>query len=181
MREDPKPAKAQQNVVRKADSIPLLTPPAPTCKPQKKPRHGSDRDKKNRKQKLTGKIQMVGATGFEPATSCTRSKRSTRLSHAPTTVAVIVCGGAWRKRNFDKLQPVNPQRVAEGLRTHFRSSETFFWAFPKFGTGQTRKRAPIFLPRMRLLPTMVTARKTMAQTPRALAMYFPVPMSWKSS
>ena len=27
---------------------------------------------------------MVGATGFEPATSRTRTVRSTRLSHAPT-------------------------------------------------------------------------------------------------
>ena len=26
---------------------------------------------------------MVGATGFEPATSCSRSKRSTKLSYAP--------------------------------------------------------------------------------------------------
>ena len=28
--------------------------------------------------------KMVGATGFEPATSCSQSKRSTRLSYAPT-------------------------------------------------------------------------------------------------
>ena len=27
---------------------------------------------------------MVGATGFEPATSRSQSERSTRLSHAPT-------------------------------------------------------------------------------------------------
>ena len=27
---------------------------------------------------------MVGATGFEPATSRSRTERSTRLSHAPT-------------------------------------------------------------------------------------------------
>ena len=26
---------------------------------------------------------LVGATGFEPATSCSRSKRSTKLSYAP--------------------------------------------------------------------------------------------------
>ena len=29
---------------------------------------------------------MVGATGFEPATSWSRTKRSTRLSHAPCLV-----------------------------------------------------------------------------------------------
>ena len=27
---------------------------------------------------------MVGTTGFEPATSCSQSKRSTKLSHVPT-------------------------------------------------------------------------------------------------
>ena len=30
------------------------------------------------------KPEMVGATGFEPATSCSQSKCSTRLSYAPT-------------------------------------------------------------------------------------------------
>ena len=29
------------------------------------------------------KIKMVGATGFEPATSCSQSKCSTKLSYAP--------------------------------------------------------------------------------------------------
>ena len=28
--------------------------------------------------------KLVGATGFEPATFCSRSKRATRLRHAPT-------------------------------------------------------------------------------------------------
>jgi hypothetical protein len=27
---------------------------------------------------------MVGTTGFEPATSCSRSKRATKLRHVPT-------------------------------------------------------------------------------------------------
>src|SRR5688572_8506313 len=31
-----------------------------------------------------GRLEMVGATGFEPATSRSRTERSTRLSHAPT-------------------------------------------------------------------------------------------------
>ena len=47
--------------------------------------------------------------------------------------------------------------------------------------AQARKRAPSFFPRIRLAPRMVTARKTMAHTPRAEAMYWPTPMSWKSS
>jgi hypothetical protein len=33
----------------------------------------------------SSKLEMVGATGFEPATSCSQSKCSTRLSYAPTT------------------------------------------------------------------------------------------------
>ena len=32
---------------------------------------------------------MVGATGFEPATSCSQSKCSTGLSYAPLTAAII--------------------------------------------------------------------------------------------
>ena len=36
----------------------------------------------------TSKERMVGATGFEPATSRSRTERSTRLSHAPTNVQV---------------------------------------------------------------------------------------------
>jgi hypothetical protein len=32
----------------------------------------------------SGKIKMVGKTGFEPATSWSRTKRSTKLSHFPT-------------------------------------------------------------------------------------------------
>ena len=37
-------------------------------------------------------IKMVGATGFEPATSWSRTKRSTRLSHAPF-------GAAFQRQN----------------------------------------------------------------------------------
>src|ERR1043166_6227745 len=32
---------------------------------------------------LGQRTELVGATGLEPATSCSRSKRSTRLSYAP--------------------------------------------------------------------------------------------------
>ena len=45
----------------------------------------------------------------------------------------------------------------------------------------TRKRAPSFLPNSKLAPMMVTARNTMAHTPRAEATYLPVPMSWNNS
>jgi hypothetical protein len=33
-------------------------------------------------------LKVVGATGFEPATSRSQSERSTRLSHAPTAIAL---------------------------------------------------------------------------------------------
>src|SRR5580765_6591681 len=35
---------------------------------------------------------MVGATGFEPATSCSRSRRATKLRYAPPTVCVLEPG-----------------------------------------------------------------------------------------
>ena len=39
----------------------------------------------------------------------------------------------------------------------------------------TRNKAPIFLPRMRPAPVIVTARKAMDQTPSAEARWGPVP------
>ena len=45
----------------------------------------------------------------------------------------------------------------------------------------TRKMAPSFLPSSRLMPMMVTPRKTIAQTPRALARNLPSPSKGKSS
>lgn len=30
------------------------------------------------------RMKMVGTTGFEPATSCSQSRRATRLRHVPT-------------------------------------------------------------------------------------------------
>ncbi len=43
------------------------------------------------------------------------------------------------------------------------------------------KTAPSRLPSIQLLPRIVTARKTIAHTPSAEAMYLPVPISWNSS
>ena len=37
---------------------------------------------------------MVGATGFEPATSCSRSRRATKLRYAPPTVSILEPGCA---------------------------------------------------------------------------------------
>ena len=51
---------------------------------------------------------MVGARGFEPPTSCSQSRRATRLRHAPT---VLIVSQRWRR-----------VRCAEpGLRTATRS------------------------------------------------------------
>ena len=33
------------------------------------------------------KLEMVGTTGFEPATSCSQSRRATKLRHVPTQLA----------------------------------------------------------------------------------------------
>src|SRR4029453_2641559 len=42
----------------------------------------------------TAREKMVGATGFEPATSCSRSRRATKLRYAPPTVSILeaTCG-----------------------------------------------------------------------------------------
>ena len=37
-------------------------------------------------------IYLVGATGFEPATSCSQSRCATRLRHAPKLVSVSASG-----------------------------------------------------------------------------------------
>jgi hypothetical protein len=49
----------------------------------------------------------VGATGFEPATSCSRSRRSTGLSYAPCGILVHLLPNtcAWKDSN---LQPSDP-------------------------------------------------------------------------
>ncbi len=47
--------------------------------------------------------------------------------------------------------------------------------------GHARKIAPIFFPRIALAPRIVTARKTIAHTPSALARNLPVPINWKRS
>ena len=62
-------------------------------------------------------------------------------------------------------QPIDGVNIAEGageIRARFEL------ALKRAGT-QARKRAPRRLPSSRLLPTMVTARKAMAQVPRAAA------------
>ncbi len=40
---------------------------------------------------------MVGVTGFEPATSCSRSKRSTKLSYTPMGAGIVYGRGVARQ------------------------------------------------------------------------------------
>ena len=58
------------------DSLPQETGKAPPpCKPVCKPAHDA----------ISGMAEkVVGETGFEPATSCSQSRRATRLRHSPT-------------------------------------------------------------------------------------------------
>ena len=55
-------------------------------------------------------FDMVGATGFEPATSCSRSRRSTGLSYAPPTLYIADAGVGRMKRaqKDSNLQPSDP-------------------------------------------------------------------------
>src|SRR3546814_6212826 len=65
-----------------------------------------------KKHPQSGVFMMVGATGFEPATSCSRSKRSTKLSYAPSdvqaarlvlnrasSIIAFLCGESGRSRS----------------------------------------------------------------------------------
>ncbi len=76
------------------------------------------------------------------------------------------------------------RRNAPPMRTHFAKC-VLMPSRPavsgRRGGDHARNRAPSFLPRIRLLPRMVTVRKAIAHTPSAEATYLPVPMSWKSS
>ena len=47
---------------------------------------------------------MVGAEGFEPPTSCSQSRRATRLRHAPTA-SLIVEGDAVCPDRLVEVQP----------------------------------------------------------------------------
>ena len=53
-------------------------------------------------------LSMVGATGFEPATSCSRSRRSTGLSYAPPSSSHAYCPPRGRAQKDSNLQPSDP-------------------------------------------------------------------------
>src|SRR5580658_8321044 len=63
---------------------------------------------------------MVGATGFEPATSSSRTKRSTKLSHAPTKPPSILIIGRpssfAEQARFQGEQPTSLERSSSPMR-----------------------------------------------------------------
>ena len=67
------------------------------------------------------KKQVVGATGFEPTTSCSQSKRSTRLSYAPPTTSRLIKYIRPICKNFLKLfsyQPMSGERITVFFRNN---------------------------------------------------------------
>ncbi len=53
-------------------------------------------------------LTLVGATGFEPATSCSRSRRSTGLSYAPNPATIPVETASGCARRDSNSQPSDP-------------------------------------------------------------------------
>ena len=67
------------------------------------------------------KREMVGARGFEPPTSCSRSRRATRLRYAPT-LGPFGTNGPQLKLTFLVKQGKNPSlwEPVQGLSTLWR-------------------------------------------------------------
>ena len=53
------------------------------------PQEGFFKYKKRATQVTLTLKKMVGATGFEPATSCSQGKRATKLRHAPPISTLV--------------------------------------------------------------------------------------------
>ena len=67
---------------------------------------------------------MVGATGFEPATSCSQSKCSTRLSYAPTRRPPLSQNPGAAQRHFWYLRGIfiGPTNYVKTIQKQFDSS-----------------------------------------------------------
>ena len=101
---------------------------------------------------------MVGATGFEPATSCSQSRHSTRLSYAPTAVKLGFCLGlAWAvggekgpiENKRDQESRNSPGRVSRvvpifALRPRLKARDKMSWLK---GALQPRMAEPAQTPR----------------------------------
>jgi hypothetical protein len=71
-----------------------------------------------------GKREVVGATGFEPATSCSQSKCSTRLSYAPTRRPPLSQNLCAAQRHFWYLHGIfiGPTNYVKTIPKQFDSS-----------------------------------------------------------
>ena len=101
---------------------------------------------------------MVGATGFEPATSRSRTERSTRLSHAPTNDQY----NRWKLPTPNFQLPNGPLRALRSLRG-LRGS-LGVW---ELGVGSLRVINPYADLRIRVpgLPPSVRAARTDRRRP----------------
>ena len=77
-------------------------------------------------QKPPWRVAMVGATGFEPATSSSRTKRATKLRYAPT-MGREECGfsgsGQGEMRRFAVGIPDYGDEKGEGLGSALQGSK----------------------------------------------------------
>ena len=71
---------------------------------------------------------MVGATGFEPATSCSQSKCSTKLSYAPTPI--VPTDYTVFQTQIDNLIPQSDTVCVK--RSPLQTSQSSDWSKPPF-------------------------------------------------
>ena len=57
--------------------------------------------------------QMVGTTGFEPATSCSQSRRATKLRHVPTQTACGIIAELWAGKRVFTVLTYNDGKLVE--------------------------------------------------------------------
>lgn len=89
---------------------------------------------------------LVGVTGFEPATSCSQSKRATKLRHTPRPVQYTP----------DRLKLKNPSQLAKSEAVRYtdpvakeRTRECSLMVKPQPSKLMTRVRFPSLAPRAR--------------------------------
>ena len=99
--------------------------------------------------RFVGIFDRVGATGFEPATFCSRSKRATRLRYAPVGPTCFQAGAAYCQRWI-------------GLSTHCRLEDD-----RRVGCPRNRQTQPHRSPRPRLV-TMLLMGELASQIRREL-------------
>lgn|GEM_PF-5797684 len=69
--------------------------------------------------------RLVGARGFEPPTSQSRTERSTKLSHAPPTSKIITHFPSHVQLIYNAFNSVIPHRVLYDIMTYLHLSFLF--------------------------------------------------------